>query len=168
MVCPRGDCATDSSESHGGPFIRANVNQAAHVDVAVSEDEAIEEENADVIELLSHLQARADDEFGVYAKSLYNELHGTCREKMQQLQQLLATKRPVWQGTMSKILKNKVTPVIERLKKPLMHLQEWAAFLNHDLSNEGSNLEVHATFDYEISVNGTTVAAIPKVGVLEA
>ena len=58
--------------------------------------------------------------------------------------------------------------MIEKLKKPLMRLQEWAAFLNHDLSNEGSNLEVHATFDYEISVNGITVAAIPKVGGFEA
>ena len=44
-VCPRGDCATDSSASHGGTFIRANVHQAAHVDVAVSEDEAIENDS---------------------------------------------------------------------------------------------------------------------------
>ena len=101
---------------------------------------------------------------------LYNQLDGTCgREKARQLPKLLATKRDVWQATMSKSLKEKVQVVIDKLKTPqLMNAKAFAAFINHDLIDKGSNLEVEATFDYEIRCNGNTVAAVPKVGVLEA
>ena len=59
--------------------------------------------------------------------------------------------------------------MIDKLKRPQrMNAKAFAASINHDLSDKGSNLRVDATFDYEIRCNGNTVAAVPKVGILEA
>ena len=163
-------CEEESKdESPPRTSIRAGLNvQPRERDIALSEEEFFEEEE-DSAMLLDHLKARAADEYDTYARWHYEQLDGSCNEKARQLRTLLTTKRDVWQATMSKTLKEKVQVVIDKLKGPqLMKPKAFAASLNHDLSNKGSNLRVDATFDYEIRCNGNTVAAVPKVGVLEA
>jgi len=111
----------------------------------------------DTGELYRILEARAADEYDHYARWLFRELKGTPSEKTIQLEQLLNANRPVWQDRMPKTLQSKVEKVVLKLKN-----KEVVASINHDLISDGSNLRVKAIFDYEIYVNGNTVAAVPR------
>ena len=178
-----GGRANDSSEDKrpSSVPIHASICERAQnvdVDLVLSEDEGSSQnesyeikgdakESANSSELYRTLQARTNNEFDSYADWLYSQLKGTLAEKAKQLEELLATKRPVWQDRMPSVWKKKVTSVIEKLKgKRLTSHREFAASINHDLSNQGSTLRVDATFNYEIRVNDNRVAAVPKVGVL--
>ena len=118
-----GGRANDSSE-HERPSrvsIPAYICERAQkvdVDLVLSEDEVSSQnesyeikgdakESANTSELYRTLQARTNNEFDSYADWLYSQLKGTPAEKAKQLEQLLATKRPVWQDRMSSVLKTR-------------------------------------------------------------